>query len=92
MIIRISHEGQYRLDGDLIGQLEKLDAALVAAVDADDEERYRQAFESLLAFVRDHGDPLADDDLTGSDVILPPADLSLNEAAGGIDAEGLIPG
>ena len=56
MIVRISNEGQYRLDDALHGQLNELDDAVVAAVDGDDEDGYHEAFEELLRFVRDEGD------------------------------------
>jgi hypothetical protein len=92
MIIRISQEGQYRVEDDLGDRLNELDDRLLAAVDAGDEKAYQEAFLGLLAFVRDHGDRLQDDDLIGSDVILPPPDLSLAEAAVGLDPDGLIPG
>ena len=92
MIIRISQEGQYRLDDELTDRLNELDDRLVAAVDAGGEDAYREAFQALLMFVRDHGRRLDDDELTGSDVIIPPADLSLIEAAAELDADGLIPG
>ena len=37
MIVRISNEGQYRLDDGLHGRLDELDDAVVKAVEADDE-------------------------------------------------------
>ena len=93
MIVRISNEGQYRLDDALHGQLNELDDAVVAAVDGDDEDGYHEAFEELLRFVRDEGTPLGEDDLEGSEFILPPADMSFVEAkdAGHFEGEGLIP-
>jgi hypothetical protein len=90
MIVRISGEDQYRLDG-VDGQLGELDNAVVAAVQGGDEQRFRSAYDELLAFVRTHGTPLADDDLEGSDLILPPPDISLAEAAEDFSGEGLIP-
>ena len=35
--------------------------------------------------------PVADDELESSDVILPPADVTLQEASGEFTGEGLIP-
>lgn len=91
MIIRISGEGQYRLDDAHHDKLNELDDAAVAAVDADDEDGFHAAFEELLAFVRSGGERLADDDLSASDHILPPADLSFPEAREEFTGEGLIP-
>jgi hypothetical protein len=41
--------------------------------------------------VRSSGEPLPADDLSSSDVILPPADISFEEAARDFTGEGLIP-
>ena len=41
--------------------------------------------------MRDNGTTLADDDLRGSDIILPPADLSFAEAGQDFTGEGLVP-
>ncbi len=90
MIVRISGDNQYRLDG-VDGQVNDLDSAVVAAVEAGDEQRFRDTYHQLLAFVRQHGTPLAADELEGSDLILPPADLSLAEAQSEFTGAGLIP-
>ncbi len=90
MIVRVSGEGQYRLD-QTNGQLNQLDNAVVSAVGAGDEAAYRSAYDALLAFVRSAGEPIGDDELFGSDLILPPPDLSLQEAAREFHGEGLIP-
>ena len=44
MIVRISGEDQYRLDPAHDGRLNELDSDVLAAVDAGDEERFRDAF------------------------------------------------
>jgi hypothetical protein len=41
--------------------------------------------------VRAHGELLADDELEGSDMMLPPPDISLDEARTEFTGEGLIP-
>jgi hypothetical protein len=91
VIVRISGEGQYRLDDGLHTKLNELDDAAVAAVDADDEDAFHATFEELLAFVRSNGEQLAADDLSSSDHILPPADLSFPEARQEFTGDGLIP-
>jgi hypothetical protein len=90
MIVRISAEGQYDLDDALHEQLNELDDAVVAAVDAGDEERFHEAFQELLRFVRE-GARHDGDDLSESDFILPPADTSFVEAGEDFTGEGLIP-
>ena len=51
-----------------------------------------EVFDRLLDYVRSHGTPVPDDQLTGSDIILPPPDVSLAEAQSEFQGEGLIPG
>ncbi len=90
MIVRVSGEGQYRLD-QTNGELHQLDNAVVSAVEAGSEAGYRSAYDALLSYVRSRGEPVGDDELLGSDLILPPPDLSLEEAAVEFQGEGLIP-
>ncbi|MGZ4173346.1 MAG: PspA-associated protein PspAA [Solirubrobacteraceae bacterium] len=92
MIVRISSEGQYEVDDTDVDGLNELDNQAVAACDAGDEALFGDAFGRLLDYVRTRGRPIGDDYLGGSDVILPPADVSLEEAAAEFSGEGLIPG
>ena len=64
----------------------------VAACEEADEQRFHEVFTQLLDYVRSKGTPVADDELVGSDIILPPADVSLEEARTEFQGEGLIPG
>lgn len=92
MIVRIATEGQYELpDGDVIARLNALDNDAVAAVDAGDEARFADLFAQIVAFVREHGTRLGEDDLRGSDVIVPPPDTSFEEARQDFSGDGLIP-
>lgn len=90
MIVRISGEDQYRLaDGD--GQISEMDDAVVRAVQAHDEAAFASTYKQLLDFVRSSGELVPVDDLEPSDLILPPADLTLAEAEQDFTGEGLIP-
>ena len=91
MIVRISTEGQYRLPDEDADRLNELDNDAVAAVEAGDEDRFHEVFESMLELVRGEGRPLAVDDLEESDVILPPPDLTFVEAGEQFTGDGLIP-
>ena len=91
MIVRIFGERQYRLDDEHRARLDELDDATVDVVTGADEAAFRERFAQLLDFVRSHGNPLADDELVGSDFFLPPADLTLSEAQREFTGEGLIP-
>jgi hypothetical protein len=92
VIVRISTEGQYELSDDDTEELNRLDNAAVDACEASDEASFRQVFDQLLTLVRDRGHLVSDEDLFGSDIILPPPDVSLDEAKAEFQGEGLIPG
>jgi hypothetical protein len=91
MIVRISGEDQYRIADEHRDRLNELDNAVVTAVEADDEGGFQGSFAALLDFVRSSGQRVGDDELAGSDLILPPPDLSLAEAEREFSGEGLIP-
>ena len=91
MIVRISTEDQYRLPDEDSQRLNDLDNDAVAAVDADDEDRFHEVFEEMLQLVRRDGSKLDGDELEESDVILPPPDLSFEEARHEFTGDGLIP-
>ena len=91
MIVRIATEGQYRLEDGQAAKLNELDNEIVSLVQAGDEEGFRRLFGEMLELARS-GSELGDDELEESDVILPPPDISLEEAGAEFTGEGLIPG
>jgi len=91
VIVRIATESQYRLPDDAAEELNDLDNQVVAAVEAGDEDRFHDLFEQMLDLVRRAGQPLDEDELAESDVILPPPDTSFVEAAAEFTGDGLIP-
>ena len=91
MIVRISGEGQYRLADDEAQRLNELENEVVEIVEGGREDGFAEAFGAVLDHVRAHGTPVADDEIETSDVILPPADISFQEAARDFTGEGLIP-
>jgi hypothetical protein len=84
-------EGQYRLPEEVHDRVNELDNAVVAAVEKDDEDAFHAAFEEMLDVIRSEGEHLGDDELESSDVIVPPADTSMAEAAADFSGDGLIP-
>jgi hypothetical protein len=91
VIVRIATESQYELPDEVVERLNGLDNDAVAAVESGDEERFHALFDEMLQLVRTEGHALDDDELAGSDVILPPPDLTFAEAKGEFTGEGLIP-
>jgi len=91
MIVRISGEDQYRLQEDAHSRLNQLDTAVLTAIDAGDEKAFKAAFTELLDFVRVNGSRVDDEEIETSDLILPPDDITLAEAAEEFTGDGLIP-
>ena len=91
MIVRIAGEGQFKMPADQVDRLNELDNAAVAAVEGGNEDEFHDLWGKMLELVRSSGQPVDDDELVGSDVILPPADTTFAEAAGEFSGEGLIP-
>jgi hypothetical protein len=92
VIVRIATEGQYELSDDHAARLNELDNAAVAAVEAGNQETFREVFDQMIELVRKDGKRVDDDDLEASDVIIPPSDLSFEEAGEEFSGDGLIPG
>ncbi len=91
MIVRLMGEGQWRVDDRAVGRLNELDAEAEQAVIAGDEHALHAALQALHDAVREAGEQLGHDHLGPSDAIVPPADLSLEEARELLHGEGLIP-
>jgi hypothetical protein len=91
VIVRIATEGQYELEDDDKPAFDELDNDVVHTCETDDDEGFHSSFGQLLEFVRTRGKRLSGDQLVGSDVILPPPDVSLKEAKAEFTGEGLIP-
>jgi hypothetical protein len=92
MIARIMGEGQVRLAQTHLTELDELDDELLAAVEAGDEEGFRRTLGALLDSVRRLGEPLPDDALQPSELILPAPDATLEEVRSMLHNDGLIPG
>jgi hypothetical protein len=92
VIVRILGEGQYDVADDAVDRLNELDAAVEAAVESGDTDTFTVALGELLAGVRAAGTAHDADSLDESDLILPPADASIDEVRELLDDDGLIPG
>ena len=92
MIVRIATEGQYDVDDNQAARLNELDNAVVAAVEAGNEDNFRQLYDQMIELVRERGRPVPDEELLESEVILPPPDLSFAEAGEQFSGDGILPG
>jgi hypothetical protein len=80
VIARILHEGQYELPPSALTDLRRLDDELMERLTAGDEQGFAQRRDALLALVRAEGRMLPAEVLRESDLVLPPADITLAEA------------
>jgi hypothetical protein len=92
MIVRILGEGQLEVADDQLDVLNQLDSAVESAVQSGDTDAFAASLAALLDGVRRAGEPLPDDSLDDSDLILPPADATIEEVRELLDDDGLIPG
>ena len=92
MIIRILTEGQYDVADHALDRLNELDSTLEAAVEAGDEAAFASALTELLDGVRTVGVAHPADSLDESDLILPPADATIDQVREMLNEDGLIPG
>jgi hypothetical protein len=82
MIVRILADGQYRIDDRNTAQIReiaRLEEMLMGAIDLNDEEGFGEALAHLIAYVHRVGQPVPDDELIPSDMIVPAADMTLAE-------------
>lgn len=91
MIVRLMGEGQYRIDDSLREKLNALDDEAMAALEANDEERLDAKLQEMWDVVQTGSERLPDDELIPSDILIPPADLTLEETRELFQDEGLIP-
>jgi hypothetical protein len=92
VIVRLMHEGQYEVPDSLRDELNAADDRALAALADGNVEALNASIEEMWELVRANGDALPADALgPGSDVIVPPSDLTLDEAQELLTGEGLIP-
>ena len=91
MIVRLMGEGQFEIDDEVAKGLHGLDEQAAEAVEQGDEERLGELLRRMAEAVRMNGTRVPDDDLSAWEGIVPPDDLSLEEARQLFEGEGLIP-
>ncbi|PXF61390.1 MAG: hypothetical protein C4B59_03900 [Candidatus Methanogaster sp.] len=91
MITRVVTEGQYEVSNSLLDELNELDNEIVELLKSGDETRFRDVLKEFISMIRENGTPLDTDVIVESDLIVPPEDLTLSEAAKIFSGEGIIP-
>lgn len=90
MIIRILGEGQFRLDDKLLGELNRIDNNIVDHVQKGDEKGFRKDLDRLISTIKEQGEPVDPVDIVPSGIIVPPEDMSFEEARQVFCGPGLI--
>ena len=88
MIVRIMGDNQYRVDDGQHAEIARLDAALMDALEASNQQGFQAALEQLTTFVQQHGTVVPDDELVTSDFMVPATDMTLTEAQDVIAQQG----
>jgi hypothetical protein len=91
VIVRLMGGGQFRVHDDLAARLNELDDRAQAAADAGDEAELDGVLGEMWKLVESEGEPLALDDLSASNAVVPPSDLTLEETKRLFSDQGLIP-
>lgn len=92
-IVRIMGQGQYTVDSKTLKKLNDLDNAIVELVSQErsDNAEFRRRLAELSEMVVRNSKPLDPKVIIQSDIILPSADLSIDEAKRLFKGEGVIP-
>jgi len=91
VIVRVMGEGQFEIDDEVAKGLNELDEQAERALRSEDQEQLAELLERMAEAVRTNGARLPDEDLSPSEGIVPPPDLTLEEAKELFEGEGLIP-
>ena len=92
-IVRIMGHGQFTVDGRTLKKLNDIDNAIVELVSTErsDDIEFKKKLTELSNLVVEKGKPLDPHEIIKSDIILPSADLSIDEAKKLFKGEGVIP-
>ncbi len=90
MIVRVMGDGQYQIDSCLVDELNTIDNMIVDHVTKGDQRAYREDLQRLISKVKENGKLLEPTHIGPSEIIVPPEDLSFEEAKRVFSGQGLI--
>lgn len=90
MIIRIMGEGQYRAPEALCDELNQIDNRIVDLVNEGKVEEFRSELARLISQIKERGEPIKAEEILESDIIVPPEDLSFEEAKNVFKGSGIF--
>jgi len=92
MIIRILNDNQYIVPSLYYDDINKIDNEIVRLIAKGDKKGFKQKYSELIAIIHKNGIPLDPKTIKESDLIVPPADTTFEEAKRIFVGDGLIPG
>ena len=92
MIIRILGIGQFKLDDRHLDSLNKIDNQIVEHVSKGREKEFRKDLAKIISMIQEKGEAIDPAEIVSSDIIVPPADMTIEEAKQVFSGEGLIKG
>jgi hypothetical protein len=96
-IVRVAGHGQFKVNRSTIAKINEIDNEIVDMLKKDssnsktDESQFRNKIEEMVSLITREGKPLDDKEIVQSDIIVPSADLSVDEAKNMFKGEGIIP-
>lgn len=90
MIIRIMGEGQYRAPEALCDELNQIDNRIVDLVNEGKVEEFQSELARLISQIKERGEPIKAEEILESDIIVPPEDLSFEEAKNVFKGSGIF--
>lgn len=90
MIVRIMGEGQYKVPSSLLDELNAIDNRIVEHIAKESESDYRMELGNIIAAIKKNGTPIDASEIMESDIIVPPEDLTLEEAREVFSGTGII--
>lgn len=90
MIVRIMGEGQFKVPSSLLDKLNAIDNRIVEHIAKESESDYRMELGNIIATIKENGTLVDASDILESDIIVPPEDLTLEEAREVFSGTGII--
>jgi hypothetical protein len=82
--------GQYKVPSSLFDELNAIDNRIVDHVTKGDEKAYNQDLAALISKIKHNGKVLGAEEIVESDVIVPPEDMTFEEAKDVFTGSGIF--
>ncbi len=91
-IVRLMNDAQYYVSEGVMKELNSLDNRLVRMLkDEITDDSVKEVIASMRILVKSKGKKVKDESIVASDIIIPPTDISIDEARDIFKGEGIIP-